>query len=275
MDLRPGATIQILAENAQYITGATGAAVAVQNGLQMVCCASAGMTAPPLGSHVELASSFSGESVRRDQLLRCDSVESDTRVDAESCRQLGIASLMVMPLHASGKVAGLFQILSMQPHAFQDRDVSALKRIGTMMEAILPSLSCQSAQDQATSLLPSDRKEPVPKPRRWMRTPIGVPIAVTTLRSGVPEEIPGRTCDVCEKGMGLILAAQLHAGEGAIVEFLLPFAAHSIRRRSVVRHQDGLRHGFEFVDEMTEQSPLQREVRTPLFMLPKILAGHQ
>jgi hypothetical protein len=40
-------------------------------------------------------------------------------------------------------------------------------------------------------------------------------------------------------------------------------------------HQEGLRHGFEFVDEMAEQSPLQREVRTPLFMLPKILAGQQ
>jgi len=284
MDLRPGATLQILAENAQYITGATGAAVAVQSGPQMVCCATAGITAPPLGSHVELASSFSGESVRRDQLLRCDSVESDTRVDAESCRQLGIASLMVMPLHAGGKVAGLFQILSMQHHAFQDRDASALKRIGAMMEAILPSLVKQETPGQETldhethkheTLHGAVRAESLPKPRRWLRTPIGVPISVTTLRSGVPEEIPGRTWDVCEKGMGLILAAKLQSGEGAIVEFLLPFAAHSIRRRSVVRHQDGLRHGLEFVDEMTEQSPLQREVRTPLFMLPKILAGHQ
>jgi hypothetical protein len=275
MDLRPGANIQILAENAQYITGATGAAVAVQSGPQMVCCATAGITAPPLGSHVELTSSFSGESVRRDQLLRCDSVESDTRVDAESCRQLGIASLMVMPLHVGGRVTGLFQILSMQPHAFQDRDVSALKRIGAMMEAILLSRLEQEPQDQDTLASAPVRTEPLPKPRRWLRTPIGVPISVTTLRSGVPEEIPGRTWDVCEKGMGLILAAQLRSGEGAIVEFLLPFAAHSIRRRSVVRHQDGLRHGFEFVDEMTEQSPLQREVRTPLFMLPKILAGHQ
>ena len=280
MHLRTGATIQILAENAQYITGATGAAVAVQSGPEMVCRATTGITAPPLGSRVELASSFSGESVRRDQLLRCDSVESDTRVDAESCRQLGIASLMVMPLHAGRRVAGLFQILSMQPHAFQDRDVSALKRVGAMMEAILPSWLDQEAQDQDppgenTSASFPVRTEPVPKPRRWLRTPIGVPISVTTLRSGVPEEIPGRTWDVCEKGMGLILAAQLHSGEGAIVEFLLPFAAHSIRRRSVVRHQDGLRHGLEFVDEMTEQAPLQREVRTPLFMLPKILAGHQ
>lgn len=270
MDFNPGTAIQTLAENGQYITGATGAAVAVQTGPEMVCCATTGLTAPSLGSRVELSTSFSGESVRRDQLLRCDSVDSDTRVDAESCRQLGIASLMVMPLHAGGKVAGLFQILSMQPHAFQERDVSALKRIGKMMEAVLPSFASQDAP--APSPI---RAEALPKPRRWLRTPIGVPISVTTLRSGVPEEIPGRTCDICEKGMGLILAAQLQAGEGAIVEFLLPFAAQSIRRRCVVRHQDGLRHGLEFVDEMTEQSPVQREVRTPLFMLPKILAGHQ
>lgn len=271
MRLTPEAMVQTLAEDGQYITGATGAAVAVQTGAEMVCCASSGITAPALDSIVELSTSFSGESVRRDQLLRCDSVDSDTRVDAESCRQLGIASLIVMPLHRGGRVVGLFQILSMQPHAFQDRDVSALKRIGGMMEALLPSLGTEFSIS-GSSASGGDKQ---PKPRRWMRTSIGVPISVTTLRSGVPEEIPGRTRDVCEKGMGIVLAAQLQPNEGAIVEFLLPFATQSIRRRSVVRHQDGLRHGLEFVDEMTEQSPLQREVRTPLFMLPKILAGHQ
>ena len=271
MQSNPEAAIQILAENTQYITGATGAAVAVRRGADMLCCASAGLTAPPLGSRVELASSFSGESVRRDQLLRCDSVETDTRVDAESCRQLGIASLIVVPLHAAGQVAGLFQILSIQHHAFQERDVAALKRIGLMIEAILPGLTAGTDLPSP----PLDRGEHPPKPRRWMRTPIGVPVSATTLRSGVPEEIPGRTWDLCEKGMGLILAGHLTPNEGLIVEFLLPFAQQPIRRRCVVRHQDGLRHGIEFMDEMTEQSPLQREVRTPLFMLPKILAGHQ
>ncbi len=269
MDLDPRAIIQTLAENAQYITGATGAAVAVQTGADMVCCASTGITAPSLGSRVEIASSFSGESVRRDQLLRCDSVDSDTRVDAESCRQLGIASLIVLPLHRGGRVTGLFQILSIQAHAFHERDVNAMKRIGGMMEEILPTLGTDHEMAEAL------RAENPPKPRRWTRTPIGVTISVTTLRSGVPEEIPGRTRDVCEKGMGMILAAKLPPNEGAIVEFLLPFATQSIRRRCVVRHQDGLRHGLEFVDEVSEQSPLHREVRTPLFMLPKILAGHQ
>ena len=271
MDLNPKAAIQRLAEQAQYITGATGAAVAVQTGAEteMICCASAGITAPPLDSHVQLSSSFSGECARTRQLLRCDSVDSDERVDIESCRALGIASIIVMPLLQGDRVAGLFQILSMQKQAFQDRDVSALKRVGTMIEALIPALAANAG---ATEEVPVNT---IPQPRRWIRTPIGVQVTATTLRSGVPEEIPGRTRDVCEKGMGVVLAGQLGPGEGAIVEFLLPFAQQSIRRRSIVRHQKGLLHGLEFVDEMAEQSPTRQEVRTPLFMLPKILAGHQ
>ena len=271
MELNPRGAIQLFAEQVQYITGATGAAVALQTGREseMVCCASAGITAPPVDSHVQISGSFSGECVRTRQLLRCDSADSDERVDIESCRALGIASILVMPLLQGDRVVGLFQVLSMQKHAFQDRDVSALKRIGAMIETMIPSFDPLAAPpDEAPT-------SATPQPRRWLRTPIGVQITATTLRSGVPEEIPGRTKDVCEKGMGLVLAGQLAPGEGAIVEFLLPFAQQSIRRRSIVRHQKGLLHGLEFVDEMAEQSPSRQEVRTPLFMLPKILAGHQ
>ena len=271
MESNPRGAIQLFAEQAQYITGATGAAVALQTGTEtdMVCCASAGITAPPVDSHVQLFSSFSGECVRTRQLLRCDSVDSDERVDIESCRMLGIASVIVMPLFLGDRVAGIFQILSMQKQAFQDRDVSALKRIGSMIEALIPSF------DPLAAVFEDPQNTATPQPRRWLRTPIGVPVSATTLRSGVPEEIPGRTKDVCDKGMGIVLASQLGPGEGVIVEFLLPFAQMSIRRRSIVRHQKGLLHGLEFVDEMAEQSPTRQEVRTPLFMLPKILAGHQ
>lgn len=271
MESNPRGAIQLLAEQAQYITGATGAAVALQTSAatEMVCFASAGITAPPVDSYVQISGSFSGECVRTRQLLRCDSVDSDERVDIESCRALCIASIIVMPLLQGDRVAGLFQILSMQKHAFQDRDVSALKRIGAMLEAIIPNF------DPLAASVEELQASATPRPRRWLRTPIGVQITVTTLRSGVPEEMPGRTKDVCEKGMGLVLAGHLAPGEGAIVEFLLPFAQQSIRRRSVVRHRKGLLHGLEFVDEMAEQSPTRQEVRTPLFMLPKILAGHQ
>src|SRR5690348_1558671 len=44
------ATLQLLTERAQYITGATGAAIALKDGEQMVCRASAGSSAPEVGA---------------------------------------------------------------------------------------------------------------------------------------------------------------------------------------------------------------------------------
>jgi hypothetical protein len=258
--------LQRLTENVQYVCGATGAAIAAERGNEMVCVATSGLTAPPLESCVQTNSSLSGECLRTGQILRCDSIETDTRVDVDSCRQLGIESILVLPLFQNGKVAGLLQLLSMQPRAFQDRDVAAAKRIAQIAETLL-SGNAAFAQTEVSASVPS--------PRRWARVQLGVPVTVTTLRSGVPEEIPGRSLDICEKGMGVILAAELPTGEGGLIEFLLPLASNSVRRRSIVRHHDGLRHGFEFLDQMPEQATEQREYKLPMFMLPKIIAGQQ
>jgi hypothetical protein len=58
------ATLQLLAERAQYITGASGAAIALREGEKMVCRASAGPSAPELGTRLQTDSGLSGESVR-------------------------------------------------------------------------------------------------------------------------------------------------------------------------------------------------------------------
>ena len=44
------ATLQLLTERAQYISGASGAAIALRDGENMVCCASSGDSAPHLGA---------------------------------------------------------------------------------------------------------------------------------------------------------------------------------------------------------------------------------
>src|ERR1700726_4130568 len=46
------AALQLLAERAQYITGATGAAIALSDHEEMVCRASAGPSAPEVGSQL-------------------------------------------------------------------------------------------------------------------------------------------------------------------------------------------------------------------------------
>ena len=130
------AALQLLAERAQYITGASGAAIALHRGghNDMLCHASAGSNAPQLGALLSAESGLSGESVRTRQPLRCDDAESDPRVNRQSCRELGIASVVVMPIVSEDQVLGVFELFSGRPKAFGERDLSALQRLGEMVE---------------------------------------------------------------------------------------------------------------------------------------------
>jgi hypothetical protein len=130
------AALQLLVERAQYITGATGAAIALRRGQNndMLCRASAGSNAPELGALLSMEYGLSGESVRTRQALRCDDVERDPRVNREGCRQLGIASVVVMPIVTEEQVLGVFELFSGEPRAFEERDISALQRLSEMVE---------------------------------------------------------------------------------------------------------------------------------------------
>jgi GAF domain len=130
------AALQLLTERAQYITGATGAAIALRHESEhdMLCRASAGPNAPELGALLSAEFGLSGESVRTRQPLRCDDAEHDGRVNRESCRELGIASVAVMPVVSDGEVLGVFELFSGKANAFGERDVAALQRLAEMVE---------------------------------------------------------------------------------------------------------------------------------------------
>ena len=128
------ATLQLLVERAQYITGASGAAIALRQGETMVCCASSGASAPELGAHLQIDSGLSAESVKTRQVLHCDDADNDPRVNRESCRALGIASVVVMPLARGEEVYGVFELLSGRPRAFEERDFVALNRLAEMIQ---------------------------------------------------------------------------------------------------------------------------------------------
>lgn len=131
------AALQLLCERAQYITAASGAAIALRDIDRMVCCASAGPSAPELGAELTVNSGLSGESVRTRQILRCDNAETDSRVNRQSCRALGIASVVVLPVVANDNVIGVFELFSSRPFAFEERDIIALQRLAEMIQTAL------------------------------------------------------------------------------------------------------------------------------------------
>ncbi len=167
--------LQLLVERAQYITGATGTALALPQGEEMVCRASAGVSAPAVGARLQVRSGLTGESIARRQLLRCDNAETDARVNLETCRALGIASIVVLPLlRSSGEVRGLFELFSDHTYAFEERDLTALER---MADLTLTALD-----------LAEERRnfEPAPAPKREAERVVESP-AVATTTTSAPE----------------------------------------------------------------------------------------
>ena len=94
--------------------------------------------------------------------------------------------------------------------------------------------------------------QPALPPRVAARRRLAVPLSVTVLRSGVPDDVPGRSVDLCEGGLGAILAAELLPGELVGVEFQLPHAGPVLAKARVCYHQR-LRYGLQFLAISSEQ----------------------
>jgi hypothetical protein len=113
-------SLKPIVERALNCTGATGAALAMLRDHEMVWVATAGSLVPPLGARLQTGSSFSGKCVRLRRLLRCDDVESDSRIDRENCRSLGIRSMVVVPIDENGVVVGLLEVFAGRANAFSE-----------------------------------------------------------------------------------------------------------------------------------------------------------
>ena len=147
----PDASLRLLADRSLAFTGASGAAVAVLEGESMVCRASSGHNAPPLGTSFQTGVGFSGECVRRQAMLRCDDAETDSHVDAENCRELGIRSILAVPLFSRDSVVGVIELFSSVAHAFHEREEEIMSRMAEFAAAVIGKEKVDSASLVAAS----------------------------------------------------------------------------------------------------------------------------
>ena len=145
-----GSALRLIAERSQAFTRANGCAIALSEDGEMVCRASSG-DAPPVGARLEIGSGFSGYCVRTGFLQRCDDAEIDSRVDRESCRMLGIRSMIAVPIRMGDVVVGLVEVFSSKACAFDERDGTILQRLAdTILAAVNRDARVQSAPTEAS-----------------------------------------------------------------------------------------------------------------------------
>jgi GAF domain/PilZ domain/Sel1 repeat len=123
------------AERALLLTHAHGSAIALRDGQSIVCRAAAGELAPPIGSKMDPQSGISGACLRLGRLLVCNCAESDPHVDRESCRILGINSIIAAPIRNAGSTFGLIEVFSRDQNAFDNSDCYALEKLAEFIAA--------------------------------------------------------------------------------------------------------------------------------------------
>jgi TonB family protein len=128
-DLALDLVLNEIVEQARLATTATGAAIALVRGEEIVCRATTGESAPDLGVRLTMHSGLSGACVQSREVQRCDDTETDPRVDTEVCRRLDVRSILIVPLLDEGELAGVFEIFSPRPQAFGDRDVQTVQAL--------------------------------------------------------------------------------------------------------------------------------------------------
>jgi len=123
------ATLRLIGERARALTRGTGAAIALIHKGGVMCRASVGVSAPALGTRLDVNSGLSGECFREGKTLRCDDAEHDPRVDLESCRRLGVRSILAAPVRYERDTVGLLMVFAPEPFNFDEGDVAVVESL--------------------------------------------------------------------------------------------------------------------------------------------------
>src|SRR5437016_1862219 len=168
----PADELAVVAQRAQAFTNASGAAIALSEGVEneIVCRARSGSSAPDIGASLRVEGSFTGLCIQTGKELRCDDAETDTRVDTVAIRSLGIRSMVVTPIREDNRVNGVLAVFAPTPHAFTITHVAVLKTMADQIAALLQKE--RRARDES-SLHP---EPPVTMPRPVAAAPAPAPV---------------------------------------------------------------------------------------------------
>jgi len=201
------AALQLLAERARYITGAMAATIALRESGALICRASTGSIKQKIGAAMQVGSGLAAESMRTRRILRCQDAAADARVNAEKCRKFGIGSSIVMPLVRGQEIVGVFELLSGNANAFEERDLNAMERLGEMIE---------TAVDHAAA---AQQAEPEINMDDILAEPEVIPLPPLNARPAHPAQVPEIHVVASPPSQSQPpLAAAQEAGDGPLLE---------------------------------------------------------
>jgi GAF domain/PilZ domain len=130
--------LRLLLDRARTLTHASGAAIALADGKDVVCRARSGVS-PDLGARFKPDAGLSGEAVRTGATVLCSDTNDDSRVDRVACQHLNVRSVLIEPILNGNSVIGVIEVFSASPNSFDKKDTAHLTRLADLIAAMLES----------------------------------------------------------------------------------------------------------------------------------------
>lgn len=132
--LNPTRLVERVAAQAMHlIAGAEGVLIGFADDRGVTYVSGAGYLLAHVGTVVDMDTSLSGYCMRSRSIVRSPDTETDPRVDLATCRRLGVASSVCVPLCRGDDMLGVMAVSSSRPDAFCDQDVALLTQLADSM----------------------------------------------------------------------------------------------------------------------------------------------
>jgi hypothetical protein len=206
-------TLQLLVQRAQFVTGATGVAIALQEGDQLTYCVSVGTCAHETGTRVDTSSHIIAE---------CIATRRPSLSSGASGNHTAIAAI---PVIRQDKIAGILE-LTADRDCFSDEDILTVTRLAEMVNTALDHM--EAAEQAGTRIFENRPLEKEAEPQ-----PTSAPVSSPSPRQlyppqseacGPPPSAPTtvRTCQSCgfpvSEGRKLCLDCEQDPSAAAVAE---------------------------------------------------------
>jgi len=129
--------LELIADRAQNLTAADGAAVEIADGDDLVYLAASGMMKPHAGTRIKRDGSLSGFCIQTGRAAYCANPEIDSHSAPETYKHLGAGSMIVVPLYNGGTIVGAITVASSRIDAFHESDVNTLQLMAVQAGAAM------------------------------------------------------------------------------------------------------------------------------------------
>jgi GAF domain len=146
-------TMEQVADRARNVADATGIAIALIQGDQLVYRAGSGSAAAYVGRHVTAILSASAHNNARGEILRVENAQTDARIESAICRQFEAESLLILPIYRERALAGVLEVFFSEAHAFEDREVRTYRSMARLVEDAMSRVT-ELAQKKAQAAQP-------------------------------------------------------------------------------------------------------------------------